>query len=93
MAVYKLPADFTIYNVEEVWRDLKAVADGELTIDASEVRDLDGAAVQLLVSTYKTVPHLRLTNPSEEFRLLVSLAGWNLEAVGVDANEDSDDRR
>lgn len=96
----RLPGDFTIYNIEEVLQELKAgLSSGEpVVLDASGVRDMDGCAVQLLLSAIKSFQQerkeLRLGSWSDEFQLIAPSGGLSpSDFSGGDMDENGHDRR
>ncbi|MGI6558439.1 MAG: STAS domain-containing protein [Limnochordia bacterium] len=96
----RLPGDFTIYNIEEVLRELKEglLSQEPVVLDASGVRDMDGCAVQLLLSAMKSYERegkeLRLGSWSEEFELIAPLGGLSpSDFAGGEMDENGHDRR
>ncbi|NLM95983.1 MAG: STAS domain-containing protein [Firmicutes bacterium] len=96
----RLPSDFTIYSIEEVLEQLKEGLSLEepVVLDASGVRDMDGCAVQLLLSAIKSFAQegkeLRLGSWSEEFELIAPLGGLSpSDLAGGEMDENGHDRR
>ncbi|EOC99264.1 STAS domain-containing protein [Caldisalinibacter kiritimatiensis] len=86
--MYELPSDITIYNVESLKTALINYLEAQLkqdlvilVLEASKVKDLDTAGLQLLLSFHKTCVELgidlRIENSNVFFEELTKLTGAN----------------
>ena len=88
--MFKLPDTLNIENVKEVQEELlnylqEATKDEneDLALDAGELRDIDAAGLQLLISAYRTFAEeghpIRLINVSEFLEQMLDISG----AIGI----------
>lgn len=93
---FQLPAEFSVFVASE-WKDRLLTAfeqAPELHLDLSEVRDLDAAGLQVLISAREEAQqrggHVALVNPSEtvvSVLQMTGLADWvnRLRSEGEDS--------
>lgn len=85
-AYYILPPDVTLQNVKRILKELKpsveACEDDVFYMDGSEVKTLDGAGLQLLLSCYKALAarniNLSIKDPSEAMGKAIITGGADL---------------
>ncbi|MTI61458.1 MAG: STAS domain-containing protein [Firmicutes bacterium] len=72
-----LPEELTIFTVND-FRDktIKRMSNRKLKgLDAADLRELDGAGIQLLLSLYKSFPYLTMENLSDALLKKLELIG------------------
>ena len=83
-ANYSLPENLTVPQIDQVketlMTDLSSHNEDKLTLDGSQVQEIDASGVQLLLALYKYLinsgKELQLKNPSEKL-------SWALETSGA----------
>lgn len=79
--MYLLPENLTIYNVKEIRKELMEYSQktNECTLDAKDLKDIDGSGLQLLLSLYQSCEmrgrHFKLINRGEELAHLLDISG------------------
>lgn len=73
----ELPEELTLFTVDNYRAQLvdKIGNENLESIDASNLSLLDGAGIQLLLSLYKSFPHIKLRNLSHEHMQDLELMG------------------
>lgn len=85
-----LPDSITVFNSEEVLENLSKIINEQLfekgevkiiELDATELQDIDGSGLQILLSAHKTCAlknvKLVLNNVNEEIEALLTVTGSN----------------
>lgn len=89
-ARFELPAELNIYAVADTWRALNAVlpapgAQTALAVDCAQLREIDTAGIQLLMSLNLTA---RQHATSLKFEAVPSILTDRLRSIGAEAEFD-----